>query len=109
MRANIQVLQTSVDEYANYRAQLDPQLEKAREEIELNECTLRLLDSQVQTLHSERMALEKRLSFGMARRSHGAPCIIVEEDEEDLEEEKRNEANPHSQEDQEQRSVMSLN
>lgn len=77
-------------EYENYRADIEPQVEKARQEIELNKSMLGMLNNEVQMLTADKMVLEKRL---FSTRRNVTPSIIVEEDEEDLEEEKRNEGN----------------
>jgi hypothetical protein len=66
---------------------LPQQLEQAKREIELNKSMLDMLNNEIQLLNEEKKQLEKRL-FGLTR-SNIPPGTIIEEDEEDLEEERK--------------------
>jgi hypothetical protein len=74
------------NEYDSFRNELQPQLENARREIELNKSMLDMLNNEIQMLNSEKLQLEKRLFI---TRRQMPPSVIIEEDEEDLEEEER--------------------
>lgn len=74
------------NEYDTFRNELQPQLENARREIELNKSMLDMLNNEIQMLNSEKLQLEKRLFI---TRRQMPPSVIIEEDEEDLEEEER--------------------
>ena len=71
-----------------FRVDLEPKLESANREIELNKSMLNMLNNEIQLLNADKLQLEKKL---LNSRRNTTPCVIVEEDEEDLEEEKRNE------------------
>lgn len=80
-------LNLDLKENAMFRIELEPKLENANREIELNKSMLNMLNNEIQLLNSDKLQLEKKL---LHSRRNTTPCVIVEEDEEDLEEEKRN-------------------
>lgn len=90
MTQEIEKSKSVAEEYEQFKLEICPQLENARQEIELNKSMLDILNNEIQMLNSDKMGLEKRL---FSTRRNVTPSIIVEEDEEDLEEEKRNDGN----------------
>ena len=82
-------LNSELKENATFRIELEPKLENANREIELNKSMLNMLNNEIQMLNSDKLLLEKKL---LNTRRNTTPSIIVEEDEEDLEEEKRSDA-----------------
>lgn len=80
------MLKQSLGELEKFK-ELEPQMEKARQEIELNKSMLNMLNNEISHLNGEKLQLEKKL---ISARRNSTPSVIVEEDEEDLEEEERN-------------------
>jgi len=87
LAVEIEKLNLELKENAMFRVELEPKLENANREIELNKSLLNMLNNEIQLLNSDKIQLEKKL---LHSRRNSTPCVIVEEDEEDLEEEKRN-------------------
>ena len=87
LNSDIEKLNLELKENAMFRIELEPKLENANREIELNKSMLNMLNNEIQLLNSDKLQLEKKL---LNTRRNTTPCVIVEEDEEDLEEEKRN-------------------
>lgn len=79
-------LRAHANELERFRADMEPQLETARREIELNKSMLDMLNNEIGHLNAEKLQLEKKL---ISARRNTTPSVIVEEDEEDLIEEER--------------------
>ena len=77
----------NLEEYKTFKEHFEPQLENAQHEITLNKSMLEMLNNEIKILSSEKNQLEKRLYS----RRIGTPSVIMEEDEEDLEAERRGE------------------
>lgn len=86
MNSEIAQLNSSLKEYEKFKLDLEPQLDTARREIELNKSMLDMLNNEINHLNTEKLQLEKKL---ISTRRNTTPSVIVEEDEEDLEEEER--------------------
>lgn len=69
-----------------FQSELQPQLDNAKREIELNKSMLDMLNNEIQMLNSEKLDLEKRL---LTTRRNQTPSVIIEEDEAELEEEEK--------------------
>lgn len=87
MNGEIEKLNVDLEEYRKFKEDLEPQLDKARHEIDLNKSMLEMLNNEIKLLNSEKLQLEKKL---ISTRRNTTPSVIVEEEEEDLEEEERN-------------------
>lgn len=92
MNAEIDELRKSVAEHEKLRREIEPQLETARREIELNKSMLDMLNNEIEHLNSDKIQLEKKL---VNARRNTTPSVIVEEEEEDLIEEERASAAEH--------------
>lgn len=79
-------LKSQASELERFRNEMEPQLNTARREIELNKSILDMLNNEIGHLSSEKCQLEKKL---LNARRNTTPSVIVEEDEEDLIEEER--------------------
>lgn len=79
-------MRANVAELEKFKMDIEPQLETARREIELNKSMLDMLNNEINHLNTEKLQLEKKL---INARRNTTPSVIVEEDEEDLEEEER--------------------
>ena len=79
-------LKVAAAEYELFKAKVEPDLENARNEIELNKSMLDILNNEIKMLCADKMVFEKRV---FTTRRNVTPSIIVEEDEEG----KRNEPN----------------
>ena len=77
-----------VKELEAFKSDLQPQLDSARREIELNKSMLDMLNNEIQLLNSEKLDLEKRL---LTTRRNNTPSVIIEEDEAELEEQHHDE------------------
>jgi hypothetical protein len=84
MNQEITSLKESIKDHEEFRLNLEPQLENARKEIELNKSMLIMLNNEINVINQEKNQLEKRL---LNNRRLKTPSVIIEEEEEDLAEE----------------------
>jgi len=87
MNSEISELKSNLTQLEKFRHELEPQLETARREIELNKSMLDMLNNEISHLNTEKIQLEKKL---ISARRNTTPSVIVEEEEEDLIEEEQN-------------------
>lgn len=91
----IEELDKQIVEYETYKSELEPQLETARHEIEMNKSMLNMLNNEIQCLNSEKLELEKKL---LRKRGGRTPCVVIHEEseEESKEELSHHEETPES-------------
>lgn len=84
----IKILKDNLKTSEEFQLNLEPQLENAQREIELNKSMLLMLNNEINVINSEKLQLEKKL---LSTRRKSQPSVIIEEEEEDLVEEQEQE------------------
>ncbi len=78
-------MKENIRKHEEFKSNLEPQLENARKEIELNKSMLIMLNNEINVINQEKLQLEKRLLNNNRRLK--TPSVIIEEEEDDLVEE----------------------
>jgi hypothetical protein len=82
LNVEVKDLKSSVEEYAKFKFELQPQLETAKREIEINKSMLNMLNNEIQCLNTEKEELEKKIYNPKRIKT---PCVAIQEEDEELE------------------------